>query len=317
MSCYALAIGSQICVTDGLIQKGVAENEILIATYQGSLPGLAGVAGTLSGTSLQISGAGDLTQINGGLLASEGADGGNLTVQLSSGSQGCGAYGISAVSPGSLTLSSPRRVVARQASVAVTIVASGKKPFTVQGTSIGFQNQLWPMDGTLHFVTYQRWQYPADLIGMLRGAQQLADYVLGPIPSGPAPGSLLTFPRDDGADSEALDSVFGLALYGPLGYPLEPDAGVDGGIAFDAGLEVAPLPGASWSFNVTNGVTPLAVNPTGIDPQAADSVIDGMAAYTDLDGGGVPHVYASFRGGNALIELVPSDANSRDLFVFH
>ncbi len=61
------------------------------------------------------------------------------------------------------------------------------------------------------------------------------------------------------------------------------------------------------------------MNPTGIDPQAADSLIDGMAAYTDLDAGpsGIPHVYASYLGGNAMVELVPTDGNSRDLFVFH
>ena len=92
----------------------------------------------------------------------------------------------------------------------------------MQGTSTGFLNQLWPMDGTLHLVSSRRWHYPADLIAMLRGAEQLADYVLGPIgPTQPADGSSVTFPRGDGADSDALDSAFGLALIGPLGIAAE------------------------------------------------------------------------------------------------
>jgi len=85
----------------------------------------------------------------------------------------------------------------------------------------------------------------------------------------------------------------------------------------DGGGEVAPLPGAYWSFNVSNGVFPLTVNPTAV--QAADSLIDGMAAYTSLDAGGVlvPHVFASYRGGNAMVELIPTDGDPSDLYVFH
>ena len=314
LSCYALAIGSQICVTEGLMQKGVAEAETFVATYNGSLPGLAGIPGTLNGSSLQITSAGDLIQINGGLLSSEGADGGNLMVQLIDGSGDCGAYGISAVATGSLTLSSPPTCASGP--VEATVVASNGKPFTVQGTTTGFLDQLWPMDGTLHLVIGKRWQYPANLIGMVHGAQQLADFVLGPIPAQAAPGSSLTFPRDGGADSDALDSSFGLALSGPLGIAAEPDAGT-GLIVLDGGGEVAPLPGAYWSFNVSNGVFPLTVNPTAV--QAADSLIDGMAAYTSLDAGGVlvPHVFASYRGGNAMVELIPTDGDPSDLYVFH
>jgi len=155
---------------------------------------------------------------------------------------------------------------------------------------------------------------------MLRGAEQLADLVLGPIPAQAAPGSLVTFPRDGGGDSDALDSAFGLALIGPLGVAAEPDAGVDAGVMMlDGGLEVVPLPGATWSFNVTNGVQPLLVNPTAAGGQLpGDSLIDGMASYTELDGGAlVPHVFASFRGGNALVELVPSVADPLDLYIFH
>jgi hypothetical protein len=118
----------------------------------------------------------------------------------------------------------------------------------------------------------------------------------------------------DGADSDALDSSFGLALIGPLGLAAEPDAGTV--ITLDGGAEVAPLPGAYWTFNVSNGVLPLTVNPTAV--QAADSLIDGMAAYTELDGGVlVPRVFASYRGGNAMVELIPTDGSSSDLSVFH
>ncbi len=218
LSCYALPIGSQICVTGGMVQKGVAESESFIVTYEGSLPGLNFVPGTLSGSNLQITSAGDLTQINGGLLASEGPAG-NLTVQLA----GCGQYGISGVTAGSLTLSSAPTCGSN--AVFATVVASGGKPYTVLGTTTGFLDQLWPMDGTLHLAIGKRWQYPADLIGMLHGAEQLADFVLGPIPAPAAPGSLVTFPRDGGGDSDALDSSFGLALSGPLGVAAEPDAG--------------------------------------------------------------------------------------------
>ncbi len=294
--------------------------ELFFATYNGSLPNLADVQGNLSGNSLQITSVGDLTQIDGSLLLSEGVDGGNLSVELTNDSGGpCGDFGISAVTSSSVTLSGTP--TCGSSGVTVTVVASNKKPFTVEGTSTGFLNQLWPMDGTLHLVTSKRWQYPADLIAMLRGAQQLADFVLGPLPNAQVvPGSSLTAPRLDGADSDALDSAFGLAFIGPLGVAAEPDAGVDAGIlGVDGGPEVVPLPGAYWSFSVNNGVQPLVVNPTGADIQApADSLIDGMASYTDLDAGAlVPHVFASFRGGNALVELVPSLADPRDLFVFH
>ena len=308
VSCYAIPTGADICVTGGLVQKGVAQNETFVATYQGPIPVFSEASGSLSGTSLQIPSAGDLTLVDDGLLASEGADGGNLTVELIDGAGACGDYGIAGVSATAITLSPPPSCAS--GSVIVTIVASGNKPYTVQGTSTGFLNQLWPMDGTLHLVTSTRWHYPADLIAMLHGAEQLTDLVLGPIPAGAASGSSVTAPRADGEDSAALDSAFGLALRGPLGVADVGDAGVDGGFAF------IPAPGATWSFSVSNGIQPLTVGPTGVDTVSADSLIDGMAAYTDNDGG-TPHVYASYRGGNALIELVPSVANAADLFVFH
>ena len=106
LSCYSIPIGSQVCVTGGLVQKGTAQTEFFVATYQGSLPNLAEISANLNGSSLQISSAGDLTQINGGLLISEGADGGNLT-RSAVGHQAAavGDHGIfGGVTPTSLTL---------------------------------------------------------------------------------------------------------------------------------------------------------------------------------------------------------------------
>jgi hypothetical protein len=156
-----------------------------------------------------------------------------------------------------------------------------------------------------------RWQYPSNLIAMARAAQQLADVVFGP-PAEPALGSPLPQPRLDGHDSDALDSPLGLALIGPLG-----DAAVDGGVG-TVGSDAGPFPGvvpqqgAYWTFQVSSAVAPVAVNPPD-----SSSYVESMTAYLDPYDGGTPHVYGSYRGGNALIELDPRIAYDFGILEIH
>lgn len=298
VSCYGLPSGSQICLTAGMLQKGVAEDEAYAATYEGAIGGLAGVAGTLTGNSLQLAGL-DATQVAGGLLLRES---GNVTIELTSGGGVCGDYGLSAVAAAGLTLSPSPHTSCASGPVSATFFASGAKPFTLTGTGSGFFPALWSTDGTLQLVPGHRWHYPANLIAMVRGAQQLADLVFSPLPDVLAAGSSLAAPRADGHDSDALDAPFAMAFVGPLGSAL--DGGVDAG--------VLPQRGASWTFSTSSAVLPLAVNP--ID---GSSLIDGMAAYIDLVDGGTPHLYGSYRGGNALIEIDPRDAYSPSILEIH
>ena len=315
LSCYSLPSEAQLCVTSGLVQKGVAEDEQFVVTYGGALQDASELTVSLAGNTLTAAGV-DFTALSGGLLQTEQA---NLTVVLSGAAGACGAYGISAVTSAALTLQPSGATGCGAGLFFATIYASGAKPFTVLGTTTGFVNALWPADGTLHLVPSRRWHYPVDLIHMAGAAEQLADFVFGPLPGmAAAPGSSLTVPRPDGRDSDALDSPFGLALWGPLGSGSN-DAGV---IASIDGGYFEPLPGARWGFTVTSGVQALAVNPSAaFSADGADSLIDGMASYIDVGDagadGGVPHVFGAYRGGNALIELDPEQAYGGGILAFH
>ncbi|MHB8420800.1 MAG: hypothetical protein ACYDCL_22220 [Myxococcales bacterium] len=300
VTCYgvpgAAADAFDLCVTDGMVQHGAAEDETITVTYQGAISGLAGLGGSVNGATLQSNAGLDFTTY---LAAADGGPGllvaqpQNLVVDVTAGGTACGDYLIASVQPSSLTLapeSSGPPLACAQGNVTFTVLAGGAAPYSVQGTESGFIG-LWPADGTLHFVEKGRWQYPADLIGMARGAQQLTDLVYGPIPSAAAPGSTLAPPRPE--DYDALDSAFGLALFG---VPSTLD-GPDGGLP-DAGVAA---PGTAVTLTVVSGVQPLAVN-----PEDTSALIDAMAAYTDQ--GGIPHVYGSYRGNNTLVELNPDEA---------
>ena len=182
-----------------------------------------------------------------------------------------------------------------------TLFASGDKPYTVSGTFTGFQTELWSADGRLQLVKHPRWQYPANLTAMERNAQQLADVTFG-LPAGaPVPPVGDTgVPPPTPQDYDALDAEFSVAVVGSLG------SFVDGGIFDDAGVLldgggsfiVTPLRGASYRFVTNSGVLSVAVNPLDIS-----ALITGMTSDTDIYG--IQHVYASYQGGSALIELNP------------
>jgi hypothetical protein len=294
VTCYGApgaAAGSfDVCVTDGMVQHGAAEDETITITYRGAISGLGGLAGTVNGATLESSASTDLSTYLNGLLVLQQP---NLEVTVNGPSGACGGYLVASVQSSSLTLvpeSGGSPLSCAQGSVTFTVAAGGDAPYAVQGSESGFLG-LWPANGTLRFVTTGRWQYPADLIAMGRGAQQLADIVYGTTPAGTAPGSALATlgPHDDAA----LDAAFGLALMG-----VPPGGGVDGG-APDGGVDAAP--GTTITLTVVSGVSPLSVN-----PEDTSALIDAMASYTDT--GGVPHVYASYRGNNTLIELNPDEA---------
>ncbi len=317
VNCYALVSGltgvAEMCITDGLMQHGVVEDELFSVAYEGTISGLSQIDGTLNGTTLQAQlpdGGLDLTTTIDGLLVRETP---NLTVLMSQGGLlPCGTYGITAVAPSSLTVQPGPLASCTPGAVNFSVIASGAKPYTVTGSASGFIPQLWPKDGTLQLVTHQRWQYPANLIGMLQSAQQLSDLTFG-LPPGspvsPAPNSVVPYPRDGGLDYAALDSPFALAIYGVLG-PLDGGVlpGEDGGTA-DGGT-VSPLIGASYVFATTSGVAPVSVN-----PQDISALITGMASYTDPGGG--RHVYAAYQGGSALVELNPIFAYFQYLLEVH
>jgi hypothetical protein len=338
VDCYALVPGTvEICVTDGLVQHGVAETEIVSVVYEGVINNMP-TTGTLIGDQLSVNpgyygcaddgGAGggpscDLTTNLEGLLIREMA---NLTVELNLPGQGpCGDYAVTRVLPTSMTLApQPSPAPApncRPGPVAITTFASGAKPYTVTGTFTGFQTQLWSADGRLQLVKHPRWQYPANLTAMERSAQQLADVTFG-VPSGspvpPAPGTLVPPPTPQ--DYDALDSAFSLALIGGLGPVSDGGIGLDGGLLdgglldgglLDGGLPTwTPLRGSSYRFVINSGVLQVAVNPLDIS-----AMISGMASYTDILG--IRHVYASYQGGSALIELNPEFAYYQYLYETH
>ena len=316
VSCYGFAAGSELCLTGGMVQHGAAENENFSVQYEGSLPGLSGQPGTLSGAQLESRAAIDFTSYlpeapgAAGVVAAEAAQ---LGVDVwTAGGQFCGDYGLAAVSPSTLTLApiggSP--IGCAQGVVTFTVFALDRpgvagKPYTVSGSESGFIG-LWPDDGTLHFVRTGRWQYPADLIAMGRSAEQLTDLVLGPVASSPAPGSSLAPPRPE--DYDALDAAFGLAVKGPLGPPLP--RSLDGGAVIGSAPGVTPQRGAAWLFSTTSGVEPLNVSPAD-----TSSLIEGMASYIDTTGD--RHVYGTYRGGSALIELNPVAASYAALNEVH
>ncbi len=198
VTCYGLSVAPansfDVCVTDGMVQHGAAEDENVTVTYEGALPGLSGLGGSVNGATLSFTAPGDLATYLGadggaGPLVTDQA---NLAVQVTASGAACGSYAIASVQPSSLTLApqpAGPALACAQGSVTFSVVAGGGTPYLVQGTESGFLG-LWPADGTLQLVTPGRWQYPADLVGMARGAQQLADMVFGPQPASAAPGRL-------------------------------------------------------------------------------------------------------------------------------
>ncbi len=313
VTCWALAQGTEVCATTSFVEHGVAEDETLSIAYQGTIGTLSSQPETITGATLQSQAGVDLTSY---LPEAGGADGGvgvlvsetpALGVDVvTSGGKACGDYGVAAVAPQSLSLVAlpgGAPLSCAQGSGTFTIFAAGDKPYVVSGSESGFVG-LWPADGTLHLVQTGRWQYPADLIGMAHSAEELTDLVFGPVPSSPAPGSTLAPPRPE--DYRSLESAFGLALLGKLGTPLP--AAEDGGTALAPG--VSPVRGASYTLQVASGVSPLNVNPA--DPS---SLIESMASYLDAEK--ARHVYATYWGGSALIELNPESATYNALNETH
>jgi hypothetical protein len=333
VDCYAFTPNSvELCVTDGLVQHGVAETESVAVTYQGVINNLSAVPGIWSGSQLDVlpgyygcaddGGAGggpacDLTTTLDGLLVRETA---NLTVEVSNGGLlPCGDYAVSSVQPQVLVLEPQAPPAApptcSPGSVTFTIFAAGEKPYTVSGLFSGFQPNLWSADGKLQLVKHPRWQYPANLAAMERSAQELADVTFG-LPPGPIvvpPNTTVPLPTPQ--DYEALDSVFSIAVVGAIGPILDggflADAGFafDGGL-FDGGLIITPLRGSSYRFITNSGVLPVVVNPLDI---SADIVA--MKSYTDIYN--LKHVFASYQGGSALVELNPEFAYYLYLFETH
>ncbi len=301
VTCWSSLTNSQLCVTEGLAQKGVNNDETFVVTYEGMVKPFAGVACQLVGRSLQFGYAPfeDLTHIDDGLLVREAA---NLQVELSSNGAICGEYviGDGGVSSGGidLALQSGPGCPGAGAQLLVTIFAGGAKPYTVEGSTTGFISELWPADGTLHLVPGTRWQYPADLLLMEQRAQQLVDLVYGSFAAPLAPGSALSVPTAQ--DYQALDAQVGLSVFGPLG-PLD-----------EAGVAVVPQRGANWAFGQSAGVYPLAVSPLDLS-----SYIQGLVAFTDTVDGGTPNLYGTFRGGSTLILLDPDLATSAAIFEVH
>ncbi len=294
------ASGFDVCLTAGMVQHGVARNESFTVTYQGPVGGplgaLTAAPGTVSGATLTPAAGGDLTAYLGGLLPAQQA---NLIVSMAS----CGDYLLSAVEPDSLSLAAipgGAPLSCAQGAVTFSVLAGGAKPYTVVGSASGFTG-LWPADGSLHLVKTGRWQYPADLIAMGKGAEQLVDLVFGPQPTSAAPGSTLSVPRPE--DYDALDSSFGLAVRGRPG-----GAAANAGTP-DGGTTVITR-GASVTFSVTNGVQALSVN-----PEDGSALIDSMASYEDP--GGLHHVFASYRGNNALVDMNPNAATVTSLVEEH
>ncbi len=289
-----------VCLTAGMVQHGVANDESFSVIYQGAIGVLSGVAGNLRGNVLESSAGVDLTAYAGGALTAAPQ---NLLVSVTAAGADCGDFPVAAVSPSSLSLVTPigGPPPGCTGSVTFTVRAGGSTPYVVAGAESGFVG-LWPADGSLHLVKTGRWQYPANLIAMGKGAQQLADLVFGPQPTSPAPGSSLSLPRPE--DYDALDSAFALAV---RGVPV-PGAGADGGMA-DAGLPFTAR-GAAVTFAVSSGVQPVFVN-----PEDASALIDAMASY--IDTGGLRHVYAAYRGNNALVELNPEMAIFSSLIEEH
>ncbi|MHB1846487.1 MAG: hypothetical protein ACYCWW_16820, partial [Deltaproteobacteria bacterium] len=306
ISCYSIAVGSDICFTSGFVQHGAANDETYTVVYQGAIGSLSGEPGSVSGASLTSQAGIDFTTYLPEAKADAGVvleEAGNLGVDIvTSGGAACGDYGISQVTASGLTLTelaggSP--LSCAQGTGTFTVFARAK-PYTVTGSESGFVG-VWPDDGSLHLVETGRWQYPADLIGMAHSAQELTDLVFGPVPSAPAAGSSLTPPRPE--DYDSLDSAFGLALLGPLGPPLESASPLDGGPGSAANRPsgVTPSRGAQITFSVSSGVLPLTVNPAD-----NSALIESMVSY--LDANKARHLYASYWGGSALIELNPEEA---------
>ncbi len=286
----------ELCLTDGMVQHGAADDETFTVEYEGPIGGLQAQPGSVNGATLQ---SGANVQLQTYLGPSDGGAGvlvtqaQNLTVSVTT-SEGvdCGNYLITGVGADTLTLaptSDGQPLSCATGTVTFSVLAGGSTPYTVAGSESGFMG-LWPGDGTLHFVQSGRWQYPSDLIAMAQGAQQLTDMVLGPIAAAAAPGSVLTAPRPE--DYQALQSAFGLALKGT---PPSAVAVADGGTVDDGGA------GTSITFLVTSAVSPLVVN-----PEDTSALIDSMASYTDP--GGARHLFASYRGNNTIVILDPDEA---------
>jgi hypothetical protein len=336
VDCYAYAPNSvAICLTDGLIQHGVAETEAVTVTYQGVINNLSGVSGVWTGSQVLVQpgyygcandgGAGggpacDLTTTLDGLLVREMA---NLTVELNApGQLPCGDYAVSSVGPTSLVLTQPAPAAPASCPpglVNFTIFASGDKPYTVSGLFTGFQTNLWAADGRLQLLKYPRWQYPANLAAMERSAQQLADITFGLPTTPPVIPDGTSVPVPVPVDYDALDSPFGLALIGALGTVadggLYDDAGLslfDGGLnLFDGGtIIVTPERGASYKFITNSGVLQVVVNPLDVSAN-----IVSMTSFTDIYS--TQHVLASYQGGSALVELNPVLAYYLYLFETH
>ena len=303
VTCYGTAPGLdgggafELCLTDGMVQHGAADDETFTVAYEGPIGGLQGQPGTVNGATLQ---SGANVELETYLGPSDGGPGilvtqqSNLSVSITTAAGvPCGNYQIAGVGADTLTLaatSSGQPLSCATGTVTFSVLAGGSTPYTVAGAESGFIG-LWPADGTLHFVQSGRWQYPADLIGMAKGAQQLTDLVLGSIPATPAAGSTLSPPRQE--DYQALEFAFGLALKGtpPESALALPDGGTeDGGAA-----------GTSITFLVASAVSPLVVN-----PEDTSSLIDSMAAFTDP--GGARHLFASYRGNNTIVILDPDEA---------
>jgi hypothetical protein len=301
VTCYGTAPAAdgggafELCVTDGMLQHGAADDETFTITYEGAVGALQAQPGSVNGTTLQSNAN---VQLQTYLGPSDGGSGvlvnqiSNLAVSITTtAGVSCGSFGIADVGPATLTLTETdggQPLSCATGTVTFSVLAGGSVPYTVQGSESGFVG-LWPADGTLHFAQTGRWQYPADLIAMAKGAQQLTDMVFGPVASGASPGSTLAPPLPQ--DYQALESSFGLALKGvPAGSGLVPDGGIASGVS-----------GTSITFVVTSGVAPLVVN-----PEDTSALIDSMDSYTD--DGGLRHVFASYRGNNTVVLLNPIEA---------
>jgi hypothetical protein len=286
----------ELCLTDGMVQHGAADDETFTITYQGPIGGLQAQPGSVNGATLQ---SGANVQLETYLGPNDGGAGvivndqSNLTVSITTtAGVSCGNYLITTVTPETLLLAPTpdgQPLSCATGTVTFSVLAGGSTPYTVAGSESGFIG-LWPADGTLHFVQSGRWQYPANLIAMATGAQQLTDVVLGPLAATAAPGSTLSVPRPE--DYQALESGFGLAMKGvPVANVLLPDGGtVDGGAA-----------GTAATFLVGSAVSPVVVN-----PEDTSALIDSMASYTDTGGG--RHLFASYRGNDTIVILDPDEA---------
>ena len=309
--CWETQTGSQLCLTEGMAQKGVTNDESFVVTFEGIVKPFAALACQLVGNVLEFGNAylGDITQIGlgvdgGGILVREAP---NLDIELSENGTICGEYtvgdgGVSANGIDLVLQSGPGCPAGPQ--LLLSIFAGGQKPYTVEGSTTGFVNELWPADGTLHFVPGHRWHYPADLIRMEYRAQQLVDLVNGRVAAPLAPDSGLPYPTS--VDYQALDTEFGLAVYGILGTS-------DGGAALpDGGELLVPERGGNWAFSQSSGVYPLTV--TTLD---LSSYIEGLIAYTAVDDGGYPNLWGTYRGGSTLIHLDPDLATSAAISEVH